>query len=102
MLSDELIDFVVSESGISEIELTPNTCIIHDLGITGADGVEFIIAYSKKFGVELSGFSAEKYFGNEGLQIFNTLFVKLGLRRDNLGHLFMKDLQNGISSGYLV
>ncbi len=101
ILTDELIDFVLKESYIPNYKLTPNACLIHDLGMVGDDGIEFMIAYGKKFNVDLSGFMADKYFEAEGLQFINSFLEKIGLRKSKLKHLLIKDLQKGISVGYL-
>ena len=39
ILTDELIDFVLKESYIPNYKLTPNACLIHDLGMVGDDGI---------------------------------------------------------------
>lgn len=101
ILFDGLIDFVLKESYKPNYKITPNTRIVQDLGMDGDDGVEFMIAYGKKFNVDLSGFMADKYFEGEGLQLINSLLGKLGLRKSKLKPLLIKHLQKGIDLGYL-
>lgn len=101
ILSDELVEFILEESCITNYKITPDTKIVADLGMDGDDGVEFVIAYGKKFKVDLSGFMADKYFAAEGLQFVTVLLERLGFKKNRLKPLMVKHLQLGISLGYL-
>jgi len=45
--------------------LSAETSVNDDLGMDGDDGVEFMQAFSVRFGVDLSAFPQDKYFGPE-------------------------------------
>ena len=45
-----------------EFALTRNTTVEKDLRITSDDAVEFLLAYAKKFDVDVSHFMAADYF----------------------------------------
>ena len=45
--------------------LSAETSVNDDLGMDGDDGIEFMQAFSVRFGVDLSAFPHDKYFGPE-------------------------------------
>ena len=62
--------------------LHPETRLLHDMGVAGQDGYEFMEAYAAKFDVDLSGFNLREYFGDEGVGClplipFRWLYLKL-------------------------
>ena len=66
LLSTELIAFVREELRPSRrTVLGPDTRLLHDLHIDGADGWEFIAAFGDRFAVDLSDFTADLHFGPE-------------------------------------
>lgn len=48
MLNANLIDFLKEETLKSALIITEDLCIEDDLGISGDDGYEFMMAFSKK------------------------------------------------------
>jgi hypothetical protein len=64
-LSPELLDFTSHELGVQRDRLTPEASLVHDLGVDGADGWEYMAAFGEHFGVDMSGFQAGLHFGPE-------------------------------------
>jgi acyl carrier protein len=62
----KLEQFVKEQRWEYEFPLTRNTAVEKDLSITGDDAVEFLLAYGKKFDVDVSNFMAADYFDGEG------------------------------------
>jgi hypothetical protein len=46
---DKLKTFVMKESVVDDEKVTKDTKIENDLGVTGDDAVDFLVAYSKAF-----------------------------------------------------
>lgn len=80
----ELVAFVRQEINEYNLLLTRETLMEEDLGVTGDEAEDLIIAFSKKYGVSVHDFKFSKYFYAEpgvfGLQ--NERISRL-----NLGHL---------------
>jgi acyl carrier protein len=53
--------------GLGEREIKRSTRIEQDLRLTGNDAVEFIVAFGKEFGVDITNFMANEYFDAEGI-----------------------------------
>lgn len=75
-----------------------STSIFYD---RGDDAVDFLIAYGKRFSVDVSKFMASDYFGSEGEGILSYLVNKLfeipeKRKRFTVGHLY-----KGIEAGRL-
>lgn len=68
MLS-QVCDLIALQCGITRQEITADSKLVDDLGITGADGVELILAFSKRFGVDIRQMNVGQYFGDEGLSL---------------------------------
>lgn len=64
-LNSELVKFIEDEILDTRIVIAPDLLIEDDLGISGDDAYDFIISYSKRFNVDISGFSFSKYFHSE-------------------------------------
>lgn len=64
-LNEDLIRFIRDEILDSKFEITDNLSIEDDLGISGDDASEFILAFSKKFGVNIEEFNFSNYFNSE-------------------------------------
>jgi hypothetical protein len=93
----ELFLFVKEQTGENEIDI--DTELQDDLGIRGDDAVDFLIAYGKRYSVDVSEFMAADYFGSEGSGILSHLVNKLfGIpekrKRFTVGHLY-KGIQAG-------
>ena len=86
-MNDELyerVKILVVEHAIwaSEEELTPDTRILHDLGIDGDDGDELLEAFCEEFEIQnVSEIDLSAYFGPEGVDPFTFLFC-LVFKRD--------------------
>jgi acyl carrier protein len=96
-----LKEFVVNKSGVDDEPIDKATRIQEDLGVSGDDAVEFILAYSKEFNVDVTNFMAADYFEAEGgLRIWSLLKDLLGFNKQGktltVGHL-----EKGIYAGKL-
>ena len=58
-------EFVAERSGHTSNRLTPETRLLHDLGIDADDAFELFLAFSERFGVDLSTMHWPDYFGSE-------------------------------------
>ena len=78
--------FVAKQVGVNGIPLTRETIIDKDLGVVGDDAYELIIAFSKKFNVDVSNYMFADYFEPEGMNWLmpHTIKNKMAL---TLGHL---------------
>ncbi|WP_343745233.1 DUF1493 family protein [Chitinophaga sp.] len=59
---NDLVAFIHSQSRGFDIPITMETSMENDLGITGDDGEDFIVEFSKKYSVDISNFYFTKYF----------------------------------------
>ena len=82
---EELKNFVIKQSCVDDEVITDKTEIEDDLVVSGADGVEFIVAYGREFNVDVSRFMAADYFSPEGGGILMTLIKSLTGGRDEIG-----------------
>ncbi len=89
----ELVKFAIEESCIDDEPITRDTKLNNDLGATGDDGIDFIIAYSKKIKVDVSKFMAADYFKGEGMDILGT--------QKRVKQLTVGQLEKGIIAGRL-
>jgi acyl carrier protein len=62
-------DLIAHQCGISPRDIQRDSTLVGDLGISGADGVELMIAFSRQFGVDISRMNLGQYFGDEGLSL---------------------------------
>ena len=86
-LFEDVQAFVVEKIGVDEIEVTRETLLQSDLGIYGDDAVDFIVAFSKKFKVDISKFMAAEYFRPEGVDVLG-LYLKSSHKHClTVGHL---------------
>ena len=65
-LFEQIKQFVVDARWKYDFPLTFETTLEGDLQITGDDSDEFIIAFGKKFNIDVSNFDLAAYFGGEG------------------------------------
>lgn len=105
-MSDEtfnmLKNFVVRQAGIDDEEITRDTNIEDELGVTGDDAVDFIIAYGKTFNVDVTKFMAADYFGAERNVMLSEFFKWLtGYRKRTRKTLTVGHLEKGIIAGRL-
>ena len=93
-ISTALIDFIRLECAISSsVPIEAGTEMQRDLGVYGDDAVEFLMAYSKTFQVEVIQFMAADYFDAEG---FDVLFWLKPQKHRN--ELTVLHLQKGIAA----
>ena len=90
----ELMQFTIEQSCIDKEPITRETRLYDDLGIYGDDAVEFLIAFGKKFNVDVSKFMAADYFRGDGMDILGLEKPKKSL---TVGHL-----EKGIMAGKLT
>jgi len=64
-ISAELRAFVSRDLRIAPDRLSPGTSLLHDLGIDGDDGGEFMGRFGVRFAVDLSRFEFDRHFGPE-------------------------------------
>jgi acyl carrier protein len=94
----KLKSFIIKQAVVEEEEVTEDAQIEDDLGVTGDDAVDFIIAYGKAFNVDVSNFMAADYFGAEGGIHLSTFF---GSNKRQRKTLVVKHLERGILAGRL-
>lgn len=100
-LFDKLKSFVIKQAVVEDEEVTREAQIEDDLGVTGDDAVDFLIAYGKTFNVDVTKFMAADYFRGEG-GIGMPWFIKnlLGVKRQRKT-LTISHLEKGIIAGRL-
>lgn len=102
MNSDDLlykiIEFTRRETFSPNILKSRETRLTADIGIDGADGLEFIVSFSKKFNVDVSRFKPDLYFDWEGNQFVSAIF---GLRNNSLLEITLGDLEKAVVYGKL-
>lgn len=89
---EKLKDFVIKQSYVDDEPITEQTSLENDLGVTGADAIEFILAYRDFFNVDVSKFMTADYFNAEG----ELLFFRPRMKPFTAGHLL-----KGILAGRL-
>jgi hypothetical protein len=66
-LESDVIAFVSSETGTRMKRLSLATTLVKDLGMDGDDGVEFIIAFAERYGLDADRFPFVRHFHPEYL-----------------------------------
>ncbi|MBI5282494.1 MAG: DUF1493 family protein [Candidatus Solibacter usitatus] len=61
---DDILDFVSSQVGGDRAEITPETSLRDDFGVSGDDFGELVQAFAERFHVDMSGY--RWYFHHEG------------------------------------
>ncbi len=88
----KLIKFIEDFFGEYDFKFVKSTLIEDDLGITGNDGYDLIMEYSKLFNINVSEFIFSDYFYAEP-----SLFTEYG----EIKPLTLGDLELGITKGFL-
>ncbi len=83
-LLDELVAFLKKQTGVYDILITRKTLIEDELGVTGDDAEDLLIAFSKKYNINISNFEFAKYFYDEP-GVFN--FQNRQVEQLTVGHL---------------
>jgi acyl carrier protein len=63
---EKVRQIIADHSGVKAETITLDTDLVQDLGITGDDGKQILIALDKTFKIDWTGFDAGLVFGNEG------------------------------------
>jgi hypothetical protein len=101
ILQENLVEFVCVELGVNPSRLSPNTRLHQDLGVDGDDGLDFMSAFSLRFGVNLSTFEVSQYFGPEGSgNPFVYLWWFITRSWPKFVPITLSDLQSSIDAGY--
>jgi acyl carrier protein len=105
-MNDEIFDklktFIIKEAAVEDEEVTRDAQIEDDLGVTGDDAVDFLIAYGKAFNVDVTKFMAADYFNGEGDIILPALIGAItGKRTSKNKILTVGHLEKGIIAGRL-
>lgn len=87
--------FVAETSGCNINDINVMTRIEEDLGITGTDAIELLIAFGKEFKVDVSNFMAADYFHGEGHSWLNPGY------KPNKKTLLIAHLIKAVSAGKL-
>jgi acyl carrier protein len=99
---NKLKDFVIKQSSVDDEEITRETKIEDDLGVSGGDAVNFIITYGKLFNVDVTKFMAADYFSSEGDVILPALMrIFTGKPKSFRKVLTVGHLEKGIMAGRL-
>ncbi len=100
-LDSEFVAFVKEYQDIlKDDDIHPSADIEEDLYMWGEDGIEFLIAYGKRFNVDLTSFMADKYFAAESAIYLEKIVRLFGVKRKRKS-LKLYHLQKGIHSGVL-
>ena len=82
-------ELLAEQMGVDQTSITLDTRLGRDLGMDGADAEEFLTAYRQEFGVDMTDFPYDDYFGPEvGFEIFTYLYYFLFKR----SALILKDV----------
>jgi hypothetical protein len=83
-------------------ELIRDTTLETDLGITGDDSDDFLIAFGKEFKVDVSQFPIGDYFGDEGDPILPALIrMFTGRKKRQTKDLTIGQLEKAVIAGRL-
>ena len=86
MIFEEIKELIMETTAV-RIKVWDNNIIIdRDLRITGADAIDFIVAFGKRFKVDVSNFMAADYFDAEGVGWFMPNYNP-NKKKLTLGHL---------------
>lgn len=95
-MEQRLIGWVAGFLGVSAGTISTSSRVNLDLGVDGEDGLDFIRAFGKEFGVDVSNFPYARYFGPEASHPFAFMRTILRLvtrqRTSDLQPLYVRDL----------
>jgi hypothetical protein len=69
-MKNKLIEFVSETTSIRKSKITLDSRLLEDFRIAGDDGKELIESFGREFGVDVSKFDSESYFGKESSNPF--------------------------------
>lgn len=94
--------FTVKQAAVEEEEVTESASLEDDLGVSGDDAVEFLIAFGKEFNVDVSKFMAADYFSPEGDFILPAIIrFFTGKRKRERKKLTVLQLAKAVEAGRL-
>jgi hypothetical protein len=97
-----IIKFVTQQRWEYDFPLTRETELRKDLKLWGDDAVEFIIAFSAEYDVDISSFDMNKYFPSEGDAILPAIRRLLSMQKKReYTVLTLGDLEQAIDKGKL-
>lgn len=70
---DEVFAFVAERTELPLARLNPQTTLMGDLGIDGADAHDLMMAFERRFAVDMSTYRARRHFRPEGLPMLSPL-----------------------------
>src|SRR5690349_16710437 len=78
-LFERVCCFVAEQTGFSVKKIAPETILIYDIGLAGADAWEFFEASAREFDIDLDSFQKLDFrqFGDEGVSLKQGCFVCL-------------------------
>jgi hypothetical protein len=97
---EQILSFVEEQRWKYPFDLYRTTKLEKDLSITGDESVEFIVAFGKKFNVDVSNFMATEYFEPEGDFIFPAI-IRFFTSKKKDKELTLGDLEQAIKAGKL-
>ncbi len=102
-ISEKLVDFIKKETYLHDINLSYNTVLETELGVTGDDADIFIVAFGKEFNVDVSNFEIGKYFKGEGIDLAGILNFLNRKKSEEVKQsvLTVGDLESAIIAGKL-
>jgi acyl carrier protein len=102
-LFNRIKDFTVNQSAVEENDITENALLETDLGIYGAEAMDYIVAFGKHFNVNVSKFMAADYFSDEGgLKLFPWMVKLFGIKRESRKkELAIRHLMKAVEEGRL-
>jgi acyl carrier protein len=99
---EKIKKFTVTQTGVREGKITEDAELENDLGISGDDAVEYLIAFSKEFNVDISKFMAADYISPEGDSILPAIIrVFTGKKHPKQKELKIHHLEKAIIAGRL-
>jgi acyl carrier protein len=94
--------FTVKQSGVPARKVTGDSALENDLGISGDDAYDFIIAFGKEFDVDISKFKGADYFSPEGDSILPAIIrMFTGKKHPKQKELTIKHLEKAVIAGRL-
>ena len=97
-----LKSFLIEQSYAYEKDINMDSEIQKDFRIYGDEAVEFIIAFGKKFNVDVSHFMAADYFFPEGNNFLTSIFHNIiGKKKKEMKILTVGHLEKAIKVGRL-
>jgi acyl carrier protein len=79
-VDEEIIALISEQIGVPESQINTDSVINGKLGVDGDDAYDLLLAYQKKFSVDLSNFTFRDHFGSEGVPFsFTVVILTLGL-----------------------